>query len=405
MPSVTPVPHAAARGAAALQKPLAVPPPSPFIEKAAPFQRTITPDAFPGSATGPFPGVYRPAASTPNIEAAVEAVSAWADPGVLKKQLLTHGGALILRGLPLPTPDDFSKVIHASKVGTVPHEEVGRPPKRTVLAPAVSTANEGPAWAPIWTHNEYGWSIVHPAYIAFFGWVPAATGGETPINSGVELAARLAKEAPEFYEKLSEKGILYAYRYTVEDVNTSNSGSSVLTAYGNNVLATDDAATVRAKVEKEVQRHSDRFEWEEDGSLTVWHRVPVIRKHHATGLPTFFGNLISAYARAKHHHALSPPYLGDDGGYHPIPLYGDGTSIAVSDLEIANQIIEETKAVVKWEQGDVLILDNHIALHSRVPWEGERKILASLWDGEKFPDAQNPWGERKWGVFRSGRVQ
>jgi hypothetical protein len=104
---------------------------------------------------------------------------------------------------------------------------------------------------------------------------------------------------------------------------------------------------------------------------------------------------------AEHHHALLAPFLGDDGGYHPIPLYGDGTVISVSDLDILNQIAETTQAVIKWEQGDVLILDNHAALHSRVPWEGERKILASLWDGEKFPDKQNPWGEKQWEAFNS----
>ncbi|GJN91803.1 hypothetical protein Rhopal_004826-T1 [Rhodotorula paludigena] len=375
---------------------------APFLEGHAPFQHTLPVEVF-GEAA--FPGVYHLSQPTVDLDVALATLSTWAESGELKKQLVAHGGALLLRGLPLPTPHEFSQAMFASKVGTVPHVEVGRPPKRTVLAPAVSTANEGPAWAPIWTHSEYGWSSVHPAYIAFFGWVPAQVGGETPINSGVEVAARLKAQAPRFFKALSEKGILYSYRYTVANVDTSNSGSSILTAYGQDVRPEDDAETVRAKVEQEIRKHSDRFTFHDDGSLTVWHRVPVIRTHHKTGASTFFGNLISAYARAKHHGALEPPYLGDDGGYHPIPYYGDGTTIDVADLEIANQIIEETKADVKWQQGDVLILDNHIALHSRVPWEGERRILASLWDGEKFPDAQNPWGEHKWEALESGRVQ
>lgn len=36
----------------------------------------------------------------------------------------------------------------------------------------------------------------------------------------------------------------------------------------------DDEETVRRKVEKEVQRHSYRWEWHEDGSLSVTHIVP-----------------------------------------------------------------------------------------------------------------------------------
>jgi hypothetical protein len=30
-------------------------------------------------------------------------------------------------------------------------------------------------------------------------------GGETPINSGIELAQRLSKEIPEFYDQLAAK--------------------------------------------------------------------------------------------------------------------------------------------------------------------------------------------------------
>ena len=55
---------------------------------------------------------------------------------------------------------------------------------------------------------------------------------------------------------------------------TSNSGASVLEAYGKDVLATDSEAEQRRKVEEEVRRHSQRFEWHENGDLSVYHVVP-----------------------------------------------------------------------------------------------------------------------------------
>lgn len=244
------------------------------------------------------------------------------------------------------------------------------------------------------------------------------------------------------------QGVLYSYRYTVDEAVGSNSGASVLSAYGQEVLPSDSPEVSRQKVEKEVRKHSDRFDWNEDGSITVYHRVPsaftsfrlllrpltflpsqssapttlldvasssATSSRHTlvrvrsfitnTSLPSFRPNssfrlhIANPPYLAEHHHALLPPFLGDDGGYHPLPLYGDGSTIDVADLETLNQIIESIKAVVKWDQGDVLILDNHAALHSRVSWEGERKILASLWDGEKFADEQNPWGEKQWEAF------
>jgi len=57
------------------------------------------------------------------------------------------------------------------------------------------------------------------------------------------------------------------------------------------------------------------------------------------------------------HNALSPPHLGADGAYHPVPLYGDGSSIDLEDLDKAANIVRETRVLIKWEDGDVLVLD------------------------------------------------
>jgi len=63
---------------------------------------------------------------------------------------------------------------------------------------------------------------------------------------------------------------------------------------------------------------------------------------------------------AEFHHALEPPFLGDDGGFHPLPLYGDGTTIDPADIEFADQIVNETRVLVPWQQGDMVILDVRI---------------------------------------------
>lgn len=75
------------------------------------------------------------------IDQIVEAIRSFSQSGELKSLVKLHGGALLLRGLPIATPDDYSRIAHA--LGFAPHVEVGRPPLRTVLAPNVKTANEG----------------------------------------------------------------------------------------------------------------------------------------------------------------------------------------------------------------------------------------------------------------------
>ncbi|KAF9019646.1 Clavaminate synthase-like protein [Hymenopellis radicata] len=348
---------------------------SPLTPLSANFQRTLPSPPFPETLL--FPGIYGPPSSRDNSENLLGDVPSGSE---FKALLKAHGGAVIFRGFGVETAEDFSRFGFATKVGP-PHDEVGRPPLRTIYAENVVTANEGPPTAPIWHHNEYGWSTVHPAYLSFFCLVRPTSGGETPLNSSVELLHRLSEEVPEFVAELKKRGVLYAYRYGKVTVKTSNTGASF-------VVPDDSPEVIRQKVEEQVRRHSNRFEWHDNGDLTVWHHVPSASYPNTscTGLPVFFGNLISAYGRSKHHKALEPPFLGDDGGYHPLPTHGDGGVIPVEWMEIADRIVHETRALVKWDKGDVVVFDNHAVQHAREPWTGERKVLASLWDGEKFPD-------------------
>ncbi|KAH9894626.1 hypothetical protein F4778DRAFT_283318 [Xylariomycetidae sp. FL2044] len=331
-----------------------------------------------GLLSAPFPLALKPAGDwKPDLEESIRAIQGISSSGELFDQVRAHGGAVLIRGLPVKTPQDYSQVAHA--FGFAAHEEVGRPPLRTVLAKNVKTANEGPPEMPIWPHNEYGWSTINPAWLTFCCLEVPESGGETPVISSLGLAAALRKEAPEFIEKLLCKGVKYVYRYGTEEIK-SNTGTSVFDAYGQHIKPGDDSATIREKIEAEVRRHSDRFEWHEDGSLSVTHVVPIIRKHEKTGLTTWFGNLTSAWGRSRHHGATQYPYLGDDGSYHPLPEYGDGTPIETAYLDLALSLAEESQVLVDWQVGDVVLLDNYAVMHSRSPWTGKRTVLAALWD-------------------------
>ncbi|KAL2395083.1 hypothetical protein ABEF95_001799 [Exophiala dermatitidis] len=331
-----------------------------------------------------FPLALKPSAEwTPEtIDDAVEAITTLRESGALLDLVKEHGGAILFRGLPIKTALDYSRVAHA--LGFRPHEEVGRPPLRTVLAPNVKTANEGPPELPIWPHNEYGWSTINPAWLTFSALSVPETGGATPIISSIGLAKALEEKAPEFFQTLLEKGVKYVYRYPRHD-SVSTVGTSVFSAYGQTIRDGDDEDTIRRKIEAEVRRHSERFQWHEDGSISVTHIVPIIRKHIPTGRTTWFGNLTSAYGRSRHHGATQPPFLGDDGGYHPLPTYGDGSPINTEDLELALSIAEGMQVDVEWEVGDVVLLDNYAVMHSRKPWivttdQKPRTVLAALWD-------------------------
>jgi hypothetical protein len=220
--------------------------------------------------SAPFPAALY-ATNIKTIPEAISTLNTLTHTGQLRTLAKHHAGAILIRGLPIKTPHDYSAVAHT--LGLQPHTEVGRPPLRTVLAPNVKTANEGPPELPIWPHNEYGWSTINPAWLTFSALRVPEWGGATPITSSIYIAHRLEQVAPRFLVDLRRLGAKYTYRYTTETL-VSNTGNSIRGAYGEHVTDDDDEKTFKRKVEAEVRRHSERFEWHEDGSLSVTHVVP-----------------------------------------------------------------------------------------------------------------------------------
>jgi len=89
----------------------------------------------------PFPYAIKAANSSATLDEYVQFLRTWTEKENLLEAVRDHGGALLIRGLPIKTADDYSNIAHA--FGFKAHEEVGRPPNRTVLAKNVKTANEG----------------------------------------------------------------------------------------------------------------------------------------------------------------------------------------------------------------------------------------------------------------------
>ncbi|UQC91297.1 uncharacterized protein CLUP02_16831 [Colletotrichum lupini] len=323
----------------------------PFEAFDVPSQQDTADFGLPWSASFPL-GLK--ASKTLNLSESIHAIKNFAHSGNLSSLIKQHGGAILIRGLPIGTPHDYSKVAHA--FGFRPHVEVGRPPLRTILAPNVKTANEGALQIP-------------------------ESGGATPITSAIYIAHKLSRLKPQFLSNLLNKGVKYVYRYTTKPL-VSNTGTSVRGAYGQEVRDEDDEAAARRKIEAEVRRHSNRFEWHDDGSLSVTHIVPAVRIHDPTGATVFFGNVTSAWGRSRHHGATRPPFRGDDGSYHPPPTYGDDTPIDVEDLDLLLKLAEEGAVDVEWQKGDLVLLDNYAVMHSRKPWKGQRQVLAALWDDD-----------------------
>lgn len=130
----------------------------------APYAPSVNlPAPYPSNTT--FPLSLAPTQPDASIEELFAAVRDLSETGQLSK-ILAKNGAIYFQNLGLKDAHEFSKFAHA--FGWLPHEDIGNPVRRTVLAKNVATANEGPNTQPVFPHNEFGLSPHYPAYVLFY---------------------------------------------------------------------------------------------------------------------------------------------------------------------------------------------------------------------------------------------
>jgi len=92
------------------------------------------------------------------------------------------GGAIMFRGFPLHTAEDFAAFTQALGYPNFTYEgSGGNAVRRNVIGDRVFTANESPPDRPIPFHHELAQSAHFPERVLFFCDVPAASGGATPL--------------------------------------------------------------------------------------------------------------------------------------------------------------------------------------------------------------------------------
>ena len=100
--------------------------------------------------------------------------------GQIERQAATHG-AVLLRGLPLATPEDFDVAVTAFGLANFAYEDSLSNAVRKVYSPRVFSANEAPPETTIFLHHEMAQTPVYPSKLFFFCQKAAEAGGETPF--------------------------------------------------------------------------------------------------------------------------------------------------------------------------------------------------------------------------------
>lgn len=275
-------------------------------------------------------------------------------------RLLQHG-ALLFRGFDLREVADFERALTPLVPRRVSYFE-GSSPRHSVKG-TVYNSTDYPSELPISMHNEMSYAHRWPGRICFFCHTPAEQGGETPLADS-RTVYRLIP--PKVRQPFEERGVRY--------VRSLHGGQGAGLAW-QTVFETAD----RAAVERYCQEGGIELQWTEDGGVRTRQQRPAVVSHPRTGERLWFNQA----------HIFHPSDLGEEDaedlleifGEEGLPTYvylGNGAQIELADLRQIRAAYERATVRFPWQQGDLLLVDNMLVSHGRMPFSGPRKILVGM---------------------------
>ena len=302
-----------------------------------------------------FPLVY---ASQSNTDSNV--VARWIQQYKSKIEAeLEINGAVLFRGFGVVDDQGFDAFIRAFDWPSFTYEESLSNAVRHNRTELVFTANEAPPSVSIFLHHEMAQTPVFPSKLFFFCEQAAASGGATPICRSDILLERLQSEIPDFVAACEEKGIRYSQTMPAENDLQSGQGRSW--------ASTLSAANVE-EAEAKLNRLNYRWQWQADGSLSVITPILPAVKTLQDGRKVFFNQLIAAFRGWQDARNNSEKSI----------CYGDDSPISNDDMAVVIRLADQLTFDIPWQTGDVVLVDNFVTMHGRRPFEGQRRVLASL---------------------------
>jgi len=297
------------------------------------------------------------------IDVAAESLDeacAWVTGAALElSRLAGEHGAVLVRGLPLAKPEEFDAVVSALGYPNFSYANSLSNAYRINHTPRVFSANEAPADVTIFLHHEMAQTPFYPSKLIFFCQVAAGQGGATPVCRSDILWERLKAEQGMFAADCETKGLRYTNVMPGEADTESGMGRS-----WQSTLSVDS----RNAAEVRLAKLGYTWEWQANGDLSVTTPVlPAVRRL-ANARTSFFNQLIAAFNGWK------------DTRNDPSRAirFGDGSLLNPTDVAAASSIADELTFDIPWQQGDIALVDNYLAMHGRRTFEGTRKVLASL---------------------------
>jgi alpha-ketoglutarate-dependent taurine dioxygenase len=302
-----------------------------------------------------FPLLCEPATAGVSLQA-------WAERQreLLESKLLEHG-AILFRGFAVGSANEFDQCISALSGGALEYRFRASP--RTQVNPGLNiyTSTDYPQDQRIFPHNEHSYSPVFPLKIFLWCDIAPEWRGETPIGDCRAITRAID---PAIRERFAEKSIMYVRNY----------GDGFGLPW-QTVFQTED----RAQVEAYCASVGIAVEWKEGNRLRTRQVGPALVRHPRNGEILWFNHATFFHVStlpASVRDALQADFADDDLPQNT--FYGDGSPIEPEVLEHLRAVYLQQMIEFPWQHGDVLLLDNMLAVHARNEFNGPRRILVSM---------------------------
>lgn len=273
-------------------------------------------------------------------------------------QLLKYGG-LLFRGFTVNSVAEFERFVTIFSSELLEYNNRSTP--RTRVDGKIFTSTEYPANQPIALHNELSYSNEWPMKIWFFCMESAKKRGETPIADSRVIFKRIK---PEIRSRFMQKKVMYVRNY----------------GYGLDLTWQQAFQTERrSEVEIYCRSAGIEFEWIEKDRLRTHQTCQAAAKHPETGEMVWFNQ-----AHLFHVSNLKPEIresllsLFKEESLPRNAYYGDGAPIETAVLDEIREIYEKEAVIFPWREGDILMLDNMLAAHGRMPYVGPRSVVVGM---------------------------
>jgi alpha-ketoglutarate-dependent taurine dioxygenase len=286
------------------------------------------------------------------------------DRGRLSAELL-RSGALLFRGWQMASLDLFSEFVTAFSGSEARFGYAGGASPRSGLdGKGLYSSTEYPPGMWLGLHNELSYAGVQPRRLFFCCLVAPGRGGETTLADSRRILADLD---PALVEEFRRRRLSYV----------RNLRPAAGTGYGwPDAFETGDPALAEAR----ARASGAEVEWRPDGAMRVTQGLPATAFHPETGEEVWFNQ-----ADGFHPSALSPAACAEQrsscGGEENFRLnvrFADGGEIPIGALRHIREVLRARTLLHRWRQGDIVVLDNHLAAHGRAPFEGPRKIALAM---------------------------